>query len=319
MIVQFLDLLKVYIPDKEFLILEKRANKIREQYIYYQQDPMGIPIYQFWKIGKRNHFPNGNFFHRFKKFKSPPDLDDTALAYFTKPHSYSEVIQLRNYLQRFANGTQKYNKKVPPALNLPMVYSTWMGTGRMPIEFDVVVLSNFLRLLLKHQISWNGFDLASITYIEKVVHGNIYLHEPFLAAPWYPNPILIYYHLVKLVFMDESAFSEALLKKLRTDYTLLQNHTSGTMDELLLNISALRMGKKSNVILKFPGWDSSEIEEFYYYVGGMLTATQSRWIWPMAKWPIFHWRFQCKALTICLWLEYYLLYREASHKGGDQI
>ena len=311
LMVQFLDFIKLYIPDKEFLVLDERSKMIREHYADFRQDINGLPIYQFWKIGKQHHFPNGNFLHRFKKFKSPPDLDDTSLAYLTKPHSTSEVIQLRDYLQKFANGIQKFNKKVPRPLNLPLVYSTWMGTGRMPIEFDVVVLSNFLRLLLKHHIPWNSFDLASISYLEKIVKDNYYVYSPFMAAPWYPNPILIYYHLVKLVFVDKKSFPDGLVYKLQKDFSWLQKHTNGVMDELLLQISGLRIGIKNIKMLEFPGIQSREVQDFSYYIGGMLTATQSKWIWPMARSPIFHWRFQCTALTVCLWLEYYFLYKEA--------
>lgn len=283
--------------------IEQRAQTIKQRFGAYQKIAAGeVPIYQFWPIGRNHHFPNGHFLHRFRKFKSPPDLDDTALAYLTLPHPTEDTRKLRGYLRHFANGNRKWNRKAPKFLQIKDVYSTWMGTGRMPIEFDVVVMSNALRLFSKHQLSMNSYDLATLHYIKEVLQQEFFLENPFYAAPWYPNPILIFYHLAKMV---EGAMDQTF----QPIHQLLQGHLQGLesfvkrpMDNILLVLAAKKLGATIN--LEKVSLENILDQKAPFYVGGMLTALEQQWVWKIAKYDFFHWQFLSKALDLALYCEY---------------
>ena len=289
---------------QQALVIQEMIDLALPNFSRYAKQEQGTTIYQFWPIGPNNHFPNGYFLHRFRKFKSPPDSDDTALAYLVLSPPVSEVEKWRNYLIRFSNGYDgKWNRKIPNHRKWEGVYSTWMGTGAMPIEFDVVVMMNILSVFLKAGLVLNDYDRKTLNYIETILTSGHYLQAPFYAAPWYPNPVLIFYHVVKF-------FKECLPEKMEEHTTVLRRQFQqlrasiqhGGMEELLLVLSASYLGvdRSQDTMAGFTPKDEST---FHYYIGGMLTATRSQAGWRLAKHPVFHWRFICPALNYALQLE----------------
>ena len=287
-------------------IVDRMERQALANFPLYQVEREGVRIYQFWPEGRQNHFPNGWILHRFKKFKSPPDVDDTALAYQTFPHTPREAAQLRQYLQQFANGNRKWNRKIPRKLNRPKVYATWMGTGAMPIEFDVVVMSNLLRTFRQFALPANDYDRATQEYLTEVIRTGFYLEEPFISAPWYPFALTIHYHLVKLATSEGEPLPDLWNRVLIRHLQLLEPAAEGFMSKILWNCSALRLGQPIREIAFEEEWES-HLRQFTFYIGGMLTALSSRSSWRLAKHPVFHWRFRCEAFNYALLLEYEVL------------
>lgn len=292
-------------------LVEKICQSALPNFEAYQVKNDRAKVYQFWKTGKNNHFPNGCLLHHFKKFKSPPDADDTALAYLAKTHELSDVIEVREYLKQFANGAGKWNRKVPQFLNIPYVYSTWMGSGRMPIEFDIVVMSNLLRMFWKYRLLVNQYDVATMEYISEVVKKGYYIQRAFECAPWYPSPVIIHYHLTKLATETGYEQIEALIPYLRDQFKLLvaKSNKNHSMDLLLLHSSSMRLKVPYEIKQPVLPLTEAELAAYPFYIGGMLTATQSRWLWRLAAHPVFHWQFRCLAFNYTLMLENKVLKR----------
>ena len=209
----------------------------------------------------------------------------------------------------YSNGVQKENRKVPKIYRKPNVYSTWLGTGAMPIEFDVVVMSNILRLFIERGLILNDYDLATINYIEKVIINGRYLKAPFQTAPWYPSSIVIFYHLVNF-------FSDCLPIKFQ-EYTetftqhfqLLSKMANSIMDKVLLALSSMDL-KLDTFHINYPQDWEKDLIRYPFYIGGMLTATRSKLGWYLAQNPLFHWRFICPAFNYTILLYYELRKRE---------
>lgn len=263
----------------------------------------GTIVYQFWREGKHHHFPYGNVLYRFRKFKSPPDIDDTALAYLSYQHTTEQATKVQQYVQPFANGIRKWNPKLPARFNLPKVYSTWMGSGAMPIEFDVVAMSNLLRAFHQYQLPLNDYDEATLAYICLLIQSGYYLEEPFYAAPWYPNPIVIHYQIVKLWYETRYDQLEAIKPQLIADWQKLKRNARLPMEQILCASSALRLGLKMDE-LSVDDLEEEKLYEFVYSIGGMLTASTSKFSWRLAKHPLTHWHFKGMAFYWALVLEY---------------
>lgn len=278
-------------------------------YKTYRKDMSGFPIYQFWPIEPNAHFPNGLLLHRFKKFKSPPDADDTALIYLTKQHTKEEILRWRTYLNGFSNGVDKWNKKVPQKWNWKYVYGTWMGTGAMPVEFDIVVMTNILSVFAANDLAFNENDNVTLDYISALIKADYYLKQPFFAAPWYPNPITILYHLVTFFATYLPANFVTLSPFFEKHYAHLKEKSKHPVDFLLLAKVAICLKKKVEWPVRFELFDK-KVLNFPFYIGGMLTAAQSRISWYLAKYPAFHWQFRSPALMLGIYLNLILLVKE---------
>lgn len=289
-------------------VINSIVDKARTNYSNYRVWRRESWVYQFWREGSGLHFPNGKLLRHFKKFKSPPDADDTALAYLSYPHTQAETLAWKHYLQTFANGEQKWNTKMPTPLRIPKVYSTWMGTGAMPVEFDVVVLSNVLRCFHHYGLPLNEYDEASILFLCRVISTGDYVHQPFYLAPWYPSSILIHYYLVQLLTETQWPQIDALRSVLIDHWHTISKQATNFVEKVLLCNSALRLGIPTSPIQIPPNWPQTLY--FTCYTGGMLTALHSRAAWAIAKWPIFHWRFSCNAYALSILLEYQMLMHE---------
>ena len=264
-------------------------------------------VYQFWPDRRKAHFPNGNLLKHFKKFKSPPDADDTALAYQVFDFDPLEVKNWQHYLRTFANGARKWNLKVRSEWQQPKVYGTWMGTGKMPIEFDTVVMTNILSAIFKYQIPLDEYGAQTLNFIQLMIYSGDYLRYPFEAAPWYPNSILIHYHLVEFVTRHSIENKLDLLKKLSVqNHVLAQSSKLKFMEEVLVKNAALKLGLSPIKLILSNNWEK-EADSFPFYIGGMLTAATSKISWKLAKYSIFHWQFICPALNCALIVEYFLL------------
>ena len=112
---RILPLLKA--EQNNYRLVNKIIGRGLRNYADYAKLDGQTTVYQFWPIGLRNHFPNGLFLHRFKKFKSPPDVDDTALAYLTKPHNQKRNRTVKNLLDTLFKWRSK--RKSKSSQNLP--------------------------------------------------------------------------------------------------------------------------------------------------------------------------------------------------------
>jgi hypothetical protein len=284
------------------LMVAEMIQRAQANYPLFSVEREGTTVYQFWREGQRHHFPYGRILYRFRKFKSPPDIDDTALAYLTYPHTSVQMAKVQEYVQPFSNGIRKWNPKLPTHFNLPKVYSTWMGSGAMPIEFDMVAMSNLLRAFHHYKLALNDYDEATLAYICLLIQSGYYLEEPFYAAPWYPSPIVIHYQMVKLWHETRYDQLEAIRPYLIAQLKQLKTLAQEPMEHILCQSSAMRLGIAADEG-GLADWSEEELYTFVYSIGGMLTASTSKLSWRLAKHPLTHWHFKGMAFYWALILE----------------
>jgi hypothetical protein len=137
--------------------------------------------YNFYRKGVHEHFPNGLLMHRFKHFKLPDDIDDTALAYVVMG---LPVTLLRTELQKHAHQSG--------------VYDTWFGIN-MPKEKDVCALCNLMYLVFSSDDILNANDEKTLAFLNDIIVSESFLKNPFWLSRHYGTVPLIVYHFARLI------------------------------------------------------------------------------------------------------------------------
>lgn len=288
-----------FFPEDEKAIVDKITQNARKAYpLYLNKD--GLATYNFWKTRPSDHFPNGYLFYRFRHFKLPDDIDDTALIYLTTQRTTDEIAWLKEKLKRHANPQTK-------------VYSTWFGE-KMPIEHDVCALCNLMCLLLKSRLPLNQYDVATINYLFACVESNDFVKKPFQTARHYGTFPLIAYHYARFCsyfteYMNISENIEIINEMIKIKniviiniikYLKNINLSKNNINYLLLTISLLKMGEKA---IDLQGRGVEKRAEFYSFIGAPFAPYNVRF----ASWKPSQIGWKCMAHEKALKLEYEIL------------
>ena len=280
----------------------------------------GLETYNFYGTNPSAHFPHGWLMHRFRHFRLPDDIDDTAMVYLTRTGSASdsasgrqaqpsekELQFLTQKLAQHANQTRLTVQNTFPEYNALRAYSTWFGLN-MPIEFDACAMANMLYVICEYGLPLDVHAQDSLTYLADIVQTNRYRTDPFGCAHNYARAPLIQYHLARLA----GTFNPVLLRPVRPKL-IADLHTDfltaiSPSDQLLLAIALMRLGETPphNV----PEADLQyEMAGFSFFIAGLLSAYTQPWIYRWANRPFWHIRWQCDDHFRVLLLEYLVLKR----------
>jgi hypothetical protein len=264
----------------------------------------GYPIYNFWQnVPVARFFPNGTLLRRFRLFHLPEDIDTTAYIYLTRPHDRREVAWLKERLILDANGQRRrIRNTLAPYRSLP-AYSTWLGEANMPIDFDVCALSNLLLFIVAHDLPLNAHDQASIRFITSVIEQDHHLTHPFEVAPWYGNTAVILYHVARLAASCEIPALVACKDKLLHHLRAQAARTTCRMERLLLSTSCMRLGEPP-LVARIPEDMDAAFDGFFFFIGSLLTAIDNPMTWMLARHPLFHVRYRCRAHALAIVLEH---------------
>lgn len=283
----------------------------------------GVDTYNFWQTNPSKHFPNGIFMHRFKHFQIPDDVDDTALVLLTEHASKERVGLLREKLKLHANLAHKKAYNPLPAYRNLKCYSTFFGK-KMYIEFDICVLSNLMRVILKHfSDDLNEFDHHTLKFITQAILNDEHNSHPFRTAPNYPTIELILYHVSRLIpllpenyrTLIEENIENELFRKLIDAQGMNKVILESAMMKLtgkLPELTGHRMPIGSGGAMPDQNYSTDELlddEKFFFFHAGMITAFENRMAQSMADLPFFHLRYASKALNGALLVENMLLKR----------
>ncbi|MCB9185599.1 MAG: hypothetical protein H6601_02505 [Flavobacteriales bacterium] len=268
----------------------------------------GLDTYNFWQTTPSRHFPNGWFMHHFKHFQIPDDVDDTSLVYLTENSAKERVLWLREKLKQHANLAYKKAFNPLPKYRELKCYSTFFGK-KMYIEFDLCVLSNLMRLILKHftEQELNEYDRDTLEFIVATVENDEHKTLPFYSAPNYPTTELILYHLARLIPLLPESYRNRIKAKVRTDIQIGLEQAEG-MNCILMENAAFKLGigAKSNDL------DSDTLlndRGFFFFHAGMITAFENMFAQKLADNPFFHLRYASRALNGALLIENLVLKR----------
>lgn len=262
--------------------LQKKVQAIRNQ--CKQVYPKFInrnnrPTYNFWPTDTPRIFPNGGWLNLFNKSQAlPDDMDDTVILLLAQEAPDSVANAVHQLMQGFTNGQKKsINNTYSFLQNLP-AYSTWFGK-KMPVDFDICVLSNILYFVQKYQLPWQTGDSASLQLIVQVLEKEKYIQDPAFISPHYQRLPVILYHLSRLMAYKPITELERFRSRLIEVAQQTLAKTDQPMDAVLLHTALMRWGiwVPANQQLPFTNWQqeltSGDFSFFIANMSSMLPAS----------------------------------------------
>lgn len=255
-------------------------------------------IYNFYPQNPLNSFGNGYILKHFNNFHLANDADDTALAYDLLNPPKTEFENLQKILATYTNTNQKILTHLYFGLENQPAYSTWLGP-KMPVEIDVVVLSNILKMQLQAGLKLDAYGQASWEVVKTIIFEGHYLNQPFFASPNYAKTEIIAYHVSKLIQYQLPDF-KLVKTKLISDCILLLQKSKG-LKALILSNALNELGH-----YELPDFeiDTKEFESYSYFLAGFL-STQSGWIYQkLAPKSFFHFKWKSPAHNLSIYWEH---------------
>lgn len=301
LIVFALNRLKKYFSAEELKLVEQIKAEAEKAFPLYASKKVE-GAYNFWRVEKNAHFPNGNIFSKMNRFALADDVDCTALIYLAKGYSGEDILNLKNKLIHYSTLPVKVSNNTLPHYRNLKLYSTWFGKY-IPIETDVCVTANLLYLLFESKSSLNEFDLDCIQFICSVVNNDEHKTNVFRVAPYYPKTSIILYHIARLLTVATHPELLQLKEKLKADIFQKLHEKIYPMERVILNTSLMFLGEAKNI---------EELEmpvntNFPWFIAGMLTSINNPLANVLASSPLFHIQFYCEAYMKTLFLEYKVL------------
>jgi hypothetical protein len=298
-----------HFTSEEKLIARGIIEKMHKSFELYRNKD-GHASYNFWKTNPSQHFPGGHFAHRFKFFMIPDDIDDSAMIHLVKQHIKEEQLALKLKMKNYAIGILKWADKPVRGYEHFKAYNTFF-VKNMPSAFDICALCNALYFIYYYQLPINEQDEQSLNLIAACLNNNDHLVRPYEMSPYYPNSVLIIYHMVRLMEdMKVSVlfqFRERLIAQARA---LLSVGTTSKMDQVVLGICLQKMGIK-DVAVSEP--NRHQKAQYPFFVAGILGEVKPKWLRSLSFSNATHIKYTCSAYAETLWLEHLLLNRAAEH------
>jgi hypothetical protein len=293
--------------EEELVLVNKILAKMRPAFNLFKNKD-GQASYNFWKTKPSKHFPGGYFAHRLSFFMIPDDIDDSAMIHLVKKHTKEEQLSLKEKLVKYAIGNLKWPDKPVKGYQKFKTYNTFF-VKNMPAAFDVCALCNTLYFIYFYQLPLNEQDEHSVNLIAQCLQNDDHLNNPYGMSPYYPNSILIIYHLVRLIAdlqpKELLTFKEKLLAQVNE---LLLISRKNKLEELLLSICSQKLSPR---VINLSEIEVKEKAHFPFFVAGILGEVSPVWLRSMASSNITHIKYFCRAYAEVLWLEHLLLNRAA--------
>lgn len=260
-----------YLSDAEQQQVKQIRNLCRKIYPKFA-NRSGRPTYNFWTTDTPRIFPNGGWLNWFNKQQAlPDDADDTVILLMAQQSSDSVARWVHQLLREYANGKHQKIRNTYDQFNDLPAYSTWFGK-KMPVDFDICVLTNILYFVQQYQLPWNDADSASLRWIEHIIANDEYLKRPAYVSPHYQRVPVILYHLARLMELKPIPSLEKHKAKLVEEATRQLTQTKNYLDAVILHTALLRWGIDYNqqLTIQLKDW-ISQLKDgpFTFFVANM--------------------------------------------------
>jgi len=198
--------------------------------------------YNFWPTEHPQIFPHSGWLNLFNKSRSlPDDLDDTVIILMAQKSHDSIAKAIHQLMQRYTNNENKKVTNTFPEYQKIGAYSTWFGE-KMPVDFDISVLSNVLYFVQFYNLKWTAADSASLYLIEDMIKTNKHVQFANYVSPHYATLPNILYHVSRLMSLQPIPSLEKLKPQLIEDTKKALASATTFMDQVILSTSLLRCG-----------------------------------------------------------------------------
>ncbi|HRG58870.1 MAG TPA: hypothetical protein PK323_07900 [Bacteroidia bacterium] len=264
----------------------------------------GHASYNFWQTKPSKHFPGGYFAHMFKFFMIPDDIDDSSIIHLVLKHSNEEQMSLKIKMGQYAIGNLKWPDRPVKGYEKFKTYNTFF-VKNMPAAFDICALCNTLYFVYKYQLPLNEQDHDSIKLVETCLENDDHINRPFQLSPYYPNTVLIIYHIVRLI-TDFNILGQFKNKLIAQASSLITKANGNEIEKLMLTICLQKL-QEIPIYLNEP--KVNDKATFPFFVAGILGEVSSKWLRSLSFLNITHIKYQSLAFAETLWLEHLILNR----------
>ncbi|CAN5491068.1 hypothetical protein BH10BAC1_BH10BAC1_17910 [soil metagenome] len=275
-----------------------QANNNYNQY----QNKTGVFTYNFWQTKPPQFFPNSHFLSRHSYFSIPDDIDVGALVYLTDTSLNSHVMEFKNTMTTHANLEKKKIKNTFRKYRSYKAYSTWIGK-KMPIEFDICVLSNALYFVYENNLPLTKNDSASILLIREMILSGQYLKQAYYLSPSYKKSSIVLYHLARLMGNHQISLLDDCREQIKKDIETSLQKSPPFMEHVILSSALLKMGGKPKPLI-YPVSLEKEFQKFSFFRANLFSVYARPSLRFVCKSKLFDVPFYSKAYCLALLVEY---------------
>lgn len=262
--------------------------------------------YNFWPTDHPQIFPHSGWLNLFNKSRSlPDDLDDTVIILMAQRSHDSIAKVIHQLMQGYTNNENKKVTNTFPEYQKVGAYSTWFGE-KMPVDFDISVLSNVLYFVQLYNLEWTAADSASLYLIEDMIKTNKHVQFANYVSPHYATLPNILYHVSRLMSLKPIPSLEQLKPQLIEDTKKALTSATSFMDKILLSTSLLRWGVEPPEIIIDESKsliDLIEDEQFYFFIASMASMLPDPWKKRVTNMGVGTFYYYCPAYNNLLLLE----------------
>lgn len=262
--------------------------------------------YNFWPTDHPQIFPHSGWLNLFNKSRSlPDDLDDTVIILMAQRSHDSIAKVIHQLMQGYTNNENKKVTNTFPEYQKVGAYSTWFGE-KMPVDFDISVLSNVLYFVQLYNLEWTAADSASLYLIEDMIKTNKHVQFANYVSPHYATLPNILYHVSRLMSLKPIPSLEQLKPQLIEDTKKALTSATTFMDKILLSTSLLRWGVEPPEIIIDESKsliDLIEDEQFYFFIASMASMLPDPWKKRVTNMGVGTFYYYCPAYNNLLLLE----------------
>lgn len=274
----------------------------------------GRDTYNFWPTDTPQIFPNSGWMNLFDKQQSlPDDLDDTVILLMALNANDSTAKTVHNIMQKFTNSGDKKVNNTFKSYRKIAAYSTWFG-NKMPVDFDVSVLSNVLYFVQRYNLEWTKADSSSLTLICKTIEEKKHLTDAAYISPHYHSSSIIMYHLSRLMQIKPIPSLEKYRYSLINDTQQLLATADNFMDQILLQTSLMRWGiLPANITINSNQQLQTIIEDesFSFFIANMASMLPDQLKKAAGSMGVGKFYYYCPAYNNLLLLENIVLQQQA--------
>ncbi|TDO28233.1 hypothetical protein [Sediminibacterium goheungense] len=273
------DIKKELSPSQQQLA-ENIITRTFSTYPKFQNRKKNRDTYNFWPTDSPQIFPHAGWLNLFNKSRAlPDDLDDTVIILMAQSCSDSIARAMHEFMQGYTNHENKRVTNTFPEYQKLGAYSTWFGE-KMPVDFDISVLSNVLYFVQYHNLPWTAADSASLYLIEDIIKTGKHSRYANYVSPHYATLPNILYHISRLMALKPIASLEKLKPQLIEEAKKELASAAGFMDKVILSTSLLRWNvippdiieEKTNNLI-----DLIEDDQFYFFIASMASMLPDNW------------------------------------------
>ncbi|MDO8995333.1 MAG: hypothetical protein Q7U77_01780 [Sediminibacterium sp.] len=269
--------------------------------------------YNFWPTDSAQIFPNSGWMNLFNKSQSlPDDMDDTVIILMALKANEKTADNIHLLMQDYINGGKgKINNTFSSISHLP-AYSVWFG-NRMPVDFDISVLSNVLYFVQEYKLPFTKADSSSVQLIVKVLEEKKHITAPSFISPHYGSSEIILYHLSRLMALKPIPELEKFKPMLIQQALEMQEKQKPFLLQVLLSSTLLNWGIKPSLITVNKKQSLTQIiedEQFSFFIANMASMLPNQLKKSFTTSKLGTFKYYCPAYNNVLLLENIILHQK---------